>query len=451
MNSRSIKMFKPQTGSLVFLVALLTPFLPYLTRGAPFIGDSWVHLGIARDVLASGRYNLSSYNERWPLVNFLIILLARLTGLPELYAGQAVPLLVGLAAFPLYSLCRKLGLSRFPSMVPALFLSLNPLYSYVTFSGAVMKETASFYLVTLLILLASMSRDDLQTSCIISLILASMGLVLGHHYAALVTFITLWAFSVYALIRWLRSEASNPKGIISAAMIFTPFFLTWNILNYLVLGAYFPVFEAWDGLLLTAVFIITLISLLNNRGIFSSRFPWLAFTAFLVAILGLRWRLYILAQPVEPVTWGEARNYIIAAVFSLAGLSRSLEGEVLKALAASSVTMVLFAFLLGHTAPGFTLLIKSLHYYGLLLALGAGLTAEWLLRWRRLKGFGGLLVIGTLLFMAYASSFGTILALNGLGAYSRGELESALRFPTPSSGVRVYGDTHTSYLFQYAS
>ena len=433
---------------IVFLGALLIPLLPFLTRGAPIIGDSWSHLSIARGVLASGHHGLSSYGERWPLVNLIIVLLTSLTGLPELYTGQAVPLLVGLAALPLYALCRRLGLSKSSSMVPALFLSLNPLYSYITFSGAVMKESSSFYLVVLLLLLASMSRDNLRISYLTSFLLVSLGLVLGHHYASLVVFLTLWAFSAYGLVGWLRGEALSPKGIFTAASIFTFPFLTWNILSYLTLGAYFPVFEAWDGLLLTAIFTITLISLLNDRGSFSSRFPWLAHSAFLVAVLGLRWSLYILAQPIKPISIWEARNYIVAGVFSLAGLSMGLRKTLLKALASSSVAMVLFALLWGHTEPGFVLLIKSLHYYGLLLALGAGFTAEWLLRKGRL---GGPLVAGTILFIAYASSYGTILALNGLGAYSRGELEAALRFPQPIPGMRVYGDLHTSYLFYYAS
>lgn len=311
-----------------------------------------------------------------------------------------------------------------------------------------MKETASFYLVVLLLLLASMSRDETRISCITSLLIVSVGLVLGHHYASLVAFLTLWAFSVYGLLGWLRGETPSPRGIFTAALIFTVPFLAWNILNYLALGAYFPVFEAWDGLLLMATFTITLISLLKDRGVLSSRFPWLILLAFLVAVLGLRWRLYILAQPIEPISIGEARNYMVAGAFSLAGLSMGLRRKALKALAASSVAMLLFALLWDHTTPGFTLLIKSLHYYGLLLALGAGFTAEWLHRRGRP---GGLLVAGAILFMAYASSFGTILALNGLGAYSRGELEAALRLPQPIPGMKVYGDTHTSYLLQYAS
>jgi hypothetical protein len=52
--------------------------------------------------------------------------------------------------------------------------------------------------------------------------------------------------------------------------------------------------------------------------------------------------------------------------------------------------------------------------------------------------------------MAYASSTGTILALNGLGAYGREEVE-LLRGISFSPGVKLYGDTRAAYLLPYTS
>jgi len=430
---------------MIFSITFLVPLLPLLVRGAPFIGDSWVHMGLARGVLASGRYGLASYNERWPLVNFLLVFLSSLTGFSELQASWTVPLLVGLSALPLYALCRRLGLPRASALVPALFVSLNPLYAYVTFSGAVMKETSAFYLAVLLLHLASMGKYP-SVGWMISMAVVGFGLVLGHHYASLVAFLSLWAYAAYGLFGWLRGENPPPKAILYAASAFTVPFSLWNWLNYLTLGAFFPIFEASDILLLLAVFTLSWFTLLADRGIISRRAPWLASSAFIISVLGLRGGLYIMAQPVEPITVWEARNYAVAAVFSLAGLSAGLDRGPLRAWAASTVSMVLFAPLWGQTMPGFTLLIKALHYYGILLAVGAGFTASWILRRRG----GWLIVAATLIFMAYASSTGTILALNGLGAYGREEVE-LLRGISFSPGIKLYGDTRAAYLLPYTS
>ena len=435
--------------AFVFMATLLVPLLPLLINGAPFIGDSWVHLGLARDVAASGRYALNAYNERWPLINLLLAFLMLVTRLPELYVGQAVPFLAGLAGLPLYALCRRLGLSRASSIVPVLFLSFNPLYSYVTFSGAVMKETATHYLVILMLLLTvSALKDSPSKPRMASLFLVSLGVVFGHHYAGLVILLFLWALAGYELIGRLRGESLRLHSVLSTAFGFTIPFSAWNLLNYLALGAYFPIFNATDGLLLLAIFIVAWTSLISDGGPFSSKRPWLAPLAFLIAVMGLRGGLYILAQPVEPISIWEARNYLVAAGFSLSGLLIGLKNQCLKAYASAAVGMVLFAFLWGYTQLGFVLLIKSLHYFGPLLAVGAGFTAAALLR----RGnMGRILVVAILLFLVYASTTGTTLALNGLGAYSRGEVEAMRSFPSISPGIRVYGDTRVSYLFPYAS
>jgi hypothetical protein len=133
-------------------------------------------------------------------------------------------------------------------------------------------------------------------------------------------------------------------------------------------------------------------------------------------------------------------------IFSVAGLAKGLTKRYLKAYTTAAVTMVLFAFLWGHSLLGFTLLIKSLHYFGPLLALGAGFTTAALLA----KGtYGKLVIVTALVSIILASLTGTYMALNGLGAYSRGELEAARDLPSISTQVTVYGDTHASYLFSY--
>lgn len=177
-----------------FTLALLVPLLPFLLNGAPFIGDTWIHLDLAEDITATGRYSLSSYNERWPLVNHLLVFIMLIGGLNSLQASQVVPLLVGLASLSIYAVCRRLGLPRGASALSVLFLTFNPLYSYVTFAGAVMKETATYYLTMLMLLVATLALQQRTSKTRIALCtLLGLGIVLGHHFAGLIIFLFLWA------------------------------------------------------------------------------------------------------------------------------------------------------------------------------------------------------------------------------------------------------------------
>lgn len=431
-----------------FVPAFLVPLLPFLLNGAPFIGDAWVHLELAEDVTATDCYSLSSYNERWPLVNLLVAFMTLVGGLSSLQASQVVPLLAGLASVSLYGVCRRLGLPWGASVSAVLFVSFNPLYSYVTFAGAVMKETATYYLTMLMLLVVTLVLKRSSKSWVIPFALLGLGIVLGHHFAGLVICLFLLALTVYVFFDRLRGRKLNVFEAFVMVTVFLGMFVFWNLLNYLAVGPFFPVFNVTDFVLLIASFILLWVSLYRDGGLFSSRIPWFVFAAFPIIILGLRGGGHILAQPVEPITVWEYRNYLVAAVFSLAGLVLGLRERCLKAYAASAVSLVLFAFLWGHTCLGFAFLIKSLHYFGPLLAVGAAFTAAAL---SRRGGLGKFLVVVVVVFLIYASSAGTILALRGLGVYSRGELEAAQSLPSLSSQVTAYGDTHASYLFPYAS
>ena len=431
-----------------FIPALLVPLLPFLLGGAPFIGDAWVHLELAEDVTATGCYSTSSYNERWPLVNLLVAFMMLVGGLSSLQASQVVPLLAGLASLPLYAVCRRLGLPWGASVLSVLFLTFNPLYPYVTFAGAVMKETATYYLIMLMLLVVTLVLKRSSKGWVIPFTLLGLGIVLGHYFAGLVISLFLLALTIYAFFDRLRGGRPNLFKAFAMATGFLAMFVFWNLLNYLAVGPFFPIFNVTDFTLLIACFILLWVSLYRDSGVFSSRMPWLAFAAFPIIILGLRGGGYILAQPVEPITIWEYRNYLVAAAFSLTGLVLGLRERCLKAYATAAVSLLLFAFLWGHTCLGFALLIKSLHYFGPLLAVGAAFTAVALVR---KGGLGKLLAVAVVVFLIYASSTGTSLALRGLGVYSRGELEAAQSLPSLSSQVTAYGDTHASYLFPYAS
>lgn len=429
---------------MIFTAIFLVPLLPFIFNGAPFIGDSWVHFKIAKDTIISGHYEMMKYNERWPLVNFLIIFLTEVAGYIPLYSGAMIPLLVGLATIPLYSLCRRMGLPRSASLFSIVFISFNPLYSYITFSGAIMKETSTYYLViSSLLIFSVLLRGKNMENHMFTAVLIGLGLTFGHHYASLVILLFAWALMTYSILDMLKGVMDGVNGIIMIVFIFTLAAGIWNMLNYLVLGAYFPVFDLRDLTLLLASFTVLLVSLsLDKRSIT----PIYGLLAFIIVVLGLRGGIYLHNHPINLISIWEIRDYIIIGLASLLGLGLGFRKIIVKSLSVSSISLVFFAFTWGFSYPGFILLIKSLHYFGILLALGAGFTALIVMR----KGIiGKILMFLTILFIISISWYGTSIALNGLGAYYRGEIITASDLARISSNLKVLGDTRAHYLMPY--
>ncbi|MCM8798735.1 MAG: hypothetical protein NC821_04660 [Candidatus Omnitrophica bacterium] len=182
-------------------------------------------------------------------------------------------------------------------------------------------------------------------------------------------------------------ESLSLKNILAIALWFTAIFSIWNISNYLALKQNFSFIKVEDLTLFPALIILSAYSLYSDKGLFSANKLWLALLAFSITVLGLRGGIYALLQPIPPMTIWEIRNYALAGALSLIGLAYALKNIYLKAYASASISLTLFAFLWGLTPIGFTLLIKSLHYFGLLLALGAGFFIQKLLK----KPFGKIL------------------------------------------------------------
>jgi hypothetical protein len=428
---------------LTFILCIAFPLSPFLLNGAPYIGDAWIHLKIAEETLASSHYQLIDYNEKWPLINFLLIFIMAVTSLKPILASQIIPFLAGLTILPLYAFCRRLKLSEDSSIAAILFLTFNPLYSYVTFASAVMKETAAYYLISSMLL--AIALNNLKKALVL---LIGLGIVLGHHFGALTILIFFFILAFYAILYRLKGKELSLKNVLAMALGFTIVFSIWNINNYLALRQVFSFIKAEDLALLPALIILSAYSLYSDKGLFSARKPWLIALAFLIAVLGLRGGVYALLQPTPPITIWEVRNYALAGALSLIGLAYALKNVYLKAYASASISLTLFAFLYGLTPIGFTLLIKSLHYFGLLLALGAGFFIQKLLKQKLL---GKISALSLILFIIYASSFGTALALNGLGAYRAGEVQEAFALKRFIEGLKAYGDTRASYLLPYAS
>ena len=423
-------------------------------NGAPFIGDSWVHIKIAEETIKSGTYQLSEYNERWPLVNFVITFLTLVTKLPVLHISQAIPFLAGLTSIPFYCVCRRLKLPKLESALSIFLLNFNPLYSYITFSGAVMKETATYYLAVTIILLISLLNGKFKAGSgwLIASLVIGLGVILGHHYAGLIILVALWAYLGYYIIYQLKGETSTPSGLIHLNILYTVVFLAYNLYNYLTLSRFIQLLNINDVTLISALILISWYSLLNERGLFSRRAPWLSYVCFAIAVLGLRDGIYLLAQPVPPMSLGEILNYLLAGSIMLIGLSVCLKPLAIRAYATPAIAMLLFAFLWGFTSFGFTLLIKSLHYFSPLLAIGGGFTLASLSAFKgdlKKKILRPSITLLLILFFIYASLVGIRLTLNGLGAYTLGEVKSAHIIKNVE--LKIYGDTRVSYLLPYLS
>jgi len=440
------------TLSAALTASLILPLLPLLLNGAPYIGDSWVHLKIAEETVKSGYYRLDEYNERWPLVNLIPVFLTLLTDVSEFHTEQVVPLLAGLATVPFYCICRRLGLSRGASVFSIFFLNFNPLYSYITFTAVVMKETATYLLFMIsILLLFTAATEESRPSRAAASILAGLGVVLGHHYASLILLIFIWMYAFYALIYRLKGEPSSPRMAMGLGVVYTIIFSIWNVSNHLALSGRFPSFNASDVMILSALIIVVGYSLLKDKGFFSGKLPWLACAAYVIVLLGLRGGQYLLAQPVPAVSLGEMSNYIVAGVTAIIGLAIGLRRFALKAYAASVVSMSLFAFLWGVTYFGFVLMVKSLHYLGPLMAIGGGFTVSAMSgRQKTFKVLNKLVSASLVFFLIYASSRGNVLALKGLSAYDKGEVESAITLGGLNR-LNVIGDTRVSYLLTYLS
>lgn len=428
--------------SLIIAISLIVPLLPLIINGAPMIGDSWVHLKISEETVKTGKYSLNEYNERWPLVNFILIFMTLIPNFKGLKLMLVIPLLVGLSIIPLYCLCRRLGLSKISSAFSTFFLSFCTLYTYITFAGAIMKETSTFFLIMLIPLLAILARNVKDTKALsITFLIVSIGIALGHHFAGLFALLFLSSFSSYLLFERLRGENIKLKNIFIPFIIYFSIFFIWNVMNYFALGPYFPVFNVRDFLLLLSSYFIIWFSLYKVK-----RFAWSLPASFLIAVFGLRGGIYTLAQHFEPISYWEVRDWIVIGLISLIGLSLAMKNVNVKSFVVSSSTLIIFSFIFGFSYPGFTLLIKSMHYFTPLLAIGSGFTVSRIMK----KGImGKIIIILLILFLIHISWFGTYQALNGPAAYKQQEIKEIIGLQEISKHFVLTTDLRYRYLLPY--
>ncbi len=465
-----MRLRSPLLTLATFSLIIALPIVPFALNGTPLLTDSWAHISWAEGIASSGRYVIGADDSRWPLVNLLIAFVATATGLPALQSSVAVPLLAGIASVPFYCLLRRLALPRMPALFAAFFLAFSPLYATVAFTGAVMKESATYCLVLSMALLAAAppSGKALSLPSVAAPLVAGAGIILGQHYASLFTLLFLVALSVFMTASSLRRGAPKtmPRRLLAVLAIYSVSVTGWNLGHFLAGGFNLavPVFNPVDLTLILSAFAVSCACLLPRRLPLLARAA-LPALAYGIAVAGLRGGLYVLSQPSVPLSVPEALVYSSICAFTIAGAvwasgpwggasaqdrarprRGALRSDMMKALVASSSALVIFAFLWGLTMPGYILLIKSLHYFSIPLAAGAGFSAALIAR-RRL-GKAALVIVAVSL--AVSTAYSTSLVLGSLSSYSASEFSAASSLPC-FSGQAVYCDQRASAIMVYSS
>jgi len=393
----------------VLVLAIFTVLSPWLVNKAPYIGDAWIHLRKAEDIVIQGRLKLEEYNDMWPLVNLLIVFYSIILGIPPLISTQIIPFLVSLSAINLYIISLKVSRSKYAAFSTPIALIFTPLYTFITFGSAVMKETAAFYLTTLLVAYFLVNRPNL-----ICLLLLSFGLVVGHHFASLAILMFLLSILIEDFSDLLNGNIYYLRRDIVIISIFGALLLSWNFFVFSKIG-WFPPISGNSLLMMT--FTLFGIYVISRIGRLSS----VTFQFFLIPLTALAWRghLHDIPTPVNPLSIWEVRDLIIFIIPALIGLALFWRDRIIRSISVSTTTLIVFSLISGLDYNSLIIFTKSLHYYCIFLALVFGLSWPLIIK----KRFGKILFTIVSIYLMLASITGIGLALNGPGAYHEIEYE----------------------------
>ena len=389
-------------------ITALTLLSPWLLNGAPYIGDSWIHLKKAEEIMSSGRLSLVEYNDMWPLVNLLLAFYSSILNINPLISTQVIPFLASLSALNLYIIAKEVSKSWEVGVASGLALAFTPIYTFITFGSAIMKETASLYLATILMAYAISNR--LKYPCFT---LLALGLVLGHHFASLAIAIFLATLTLEDFLDSLAGEETEWAKSMTATVIYGFFASCWTLYTVFKIGWFAPI----DLNSLTMMAWVWLGSYMISR---LSKTGTLILQSVLIPLVFLAWRghLHAIPTPVNPVSIWELRDLLVFSVPALLGVASYWKRRKLRSFLISTTALIIFSLAWSLDASGLVIFTKSLHYYAVTLAIAFGLSASFILKRR----FGKMILSIMLLYLILASATGIMLALDGPGAYHQGEL-----------------------------
>jgi hypothetical protein len=420
--------------TIILVLAIFTVLSPWLVNKAPYIGDAWIHLRKAEDIVIQGRLRLEEYNDMWPLVNLLIVFYSTILGISPLISTQIIPFLVSLSAINLYIISLRVSRYKYAAFSTPIALIFTPLYTFITFGSAVMKETAAFYLTTLITAYFLVNRPNL-----IGFLLLSFGLVVGHHFASLAIFIFLLSILIEDSSDLLNGNAYYLKRDIVVISIFGALLLSWNFFVFSKIGWFLPIS---GNSLLMMIFTLFGICIISRIGRLSS----ITFQVFLIPLTALAWRghLHDIPTPVNPISIWEVRDLVIFIIPALIGLALFWRDRIIRSISVSTTTLIAFSLISGLDYNGLVIFTKSLHYYSIFLALVFGLSWPLILK----KRLGKILFTIVSIYLILASITGISLALNGPGAYHEIEYKQLQELRNKLHEPLIM-DVKLSYLSKY--
>jgi hypothetical protein len=393
--------------TLTIVITTLSLLTPWLLNGAPYIGDSWTHLKKAKSIMESNRISMNEYNDMWPLVNLLLVFYSNILNINLLTATQLIPFLVSLSIINIYLIVKKISNFWNTGVAAGIAFAFTPLYTFITFGSAIMKETASLYLTTAII--AYVISNKMKYSCFV---LLALGLILGHHFASLAIILLLITLTIESFLEHLAGETNEWIKILIATIIFTSFAICWIIYIILKIGWFMPI--NLNSLIMISW--IWLGSYIISR---ISRIGAIIFQLSLIPLASLAWRghLHNIPTPTIPISIWEIRDIFIFLIPSLIGLAKYWKQKEVRSFLISTSTLIAFSLTWSLDIEGLVIFTKSLHYYAIMLAIIFGLSIPFILK----RKFGKTISIIIMIYLILASTTGIALALDGPGAYHQQE------------------------------
>lgn len=401
--------------TIPIILSVAISLYPFLSNGAPFIGDSWIHIGYAREIYLKGRYPFGEYNLQWPYVNLIILIYKMLTGYDFVSSSQVIPFMAGLAIIPIYLLFKYFNLNYLESKISLYIYIFFPLFPIAILVSAVMKETSAYYIFNLLLIyILFLWRDPRKFSNIVYVLL-SLSLILSHHFASLVmVFVITSLLSLLIYRRLSKNEGTDVRSLLSIFAFYSIIFLAWNTYVVLSIGTFF-VRSLYQGILVISFIVITLFLVVRR-----SVTLLLGSLIVLFVYLGFRGGIYNLLTIEPPMTIGEYLFLFLFTIVYVLGLYRLRDSTLYQGVYTGLLTMFYVFLIWSPGVDGFVTFTKASHYIPIMVAPAIAVSSRYLNGLLIRRVFSIFIVAIFLIISLYSLYFVSI----GLSAYTSSEVDS---------------------------
>ena len=168
---------------ILYMITLLVRWIPLFLSPLPYNIDGFSMAGVADGIISSGHWSLNSpvygvaYNQKTPFFPVILSEFSLITGISPLYVEQyMLPFITASIPPFVFYFVSRLTRNLTASIVAALFLSFNGLFSFLT--GSIMKESLGLLLIPVALFLY-FGREDARKRLLLVLILVFITFV---HY-----------------------------------------------------------------------------------------------------------------------------------------------------------------------------------------------------------------------------------------------------------------------------